>query len=140
MQDNAVVEKFCNDMETTPVGVVVGLFQAISQKLPAFGEWDSRKHQQLLGNNPNVSAAMDEVREHVNKFGSLTFPSMFPVSLLTSHRSLSAATQPGEIRSQQFRLLGQRLCLQARHSRQLDPAELLQPVTTTYIYCSSSIV
>ena len=71
------MEKFCNDMETTPVGVVVGLFQAISQKLPAFGEWDSRKHQQLLGNNPNVSMAMDEVRDHVNRFGTFIFVSMF---------------------------------------------------------------
>ena len=59
-------------METTPVGVVVGLFQAISTKLPSFGEWDSRKHEQMLGYNPNVSAAMDEVRELVNRFGKGT--------------------------------------------------------------------
>ncbi|KAL9121487.1 MAG: hypothetical protein Q9187_001953 [Circinaria calcarea] len=67
--DAAVVEKFCTDMETTPVGVIVGLFSAISQKLPAFGEWDTRKHQQLLGNNAAVCAAMTEVRDHVTRHG-----------------------------------------------------------------------
>lgn len=64
-----MVSKFCNDMETTPVGVIVGLFQAISQKLPAFSEWDSRKHHMLLNNNPAVIAAMDEVKEHVIRHG-----------------------------------------------------------------------
>ena len=67
--DNAVVEKFCNDMEATPVGVIVGLFQAISQRVPAFSEWDSRKHHQILNSNPAVCDAMTEVRGHVGKYG-----------------------------------------------------------------------
>ncbi|KAJ9611578.1 hypothetical protein H2200_004762 [Cladophialophora chaetospira] len=66
--DNAAVEKFCNDMETTPVGVVVGLFQAISQKLPSFLEWDTSKHHTLLASNMDVCNTMAEVREHVTRY------------------------------------------------------------------------
>ena len=67
--DTAAVNKFCNDMETTPVGVIVGLFHAISQKLPAFTEWETRRHGQLLNNNVAVCEAMTEMREHVTKHG-----------------------------------------------------------------------
>lgn len=65
--DTSAVNKFCNDMESTPVGVIVGLFHAISQKLPAFTEWDTRRHGQLLNNNEAVCEAMTEVRSHVLK-------------------------------------------------------------------------
>ncbi|KAK4039243.1 hypothetical protein C8A01DRAFT_16759 [Parachaetomium inaequale] len=65
--DPIAVDKFCSDMETVPVGVIVGLFHAISQKLPAFTEWDTRRHGQLLNNNPAVCEAMTEVRQHVIK-------------------------------------------------------------------------
>ncbi|OCT47919.1 Fungal Zn binuclear cluster domain containing protein [Cladophialophora carrionii] len=75
--DAAAVEKFCNDMETTPVGVVVGLFQAISQKLPSFLEWDTSKHHTLLASDMDVCSTMAEVREHVTRYG--VFPS-FPVN------------------------------------------------------------
>lgn len=68
-QDTAVVSKFCNDMESTPVGVIVGLFAAISQKLPALAEWDSRKHHTILNSNPAVCEALDEVRDHVTRHG-----------------------------------------------------------------------
>ena len=67
--DPATVDKFCNDMETTPVGVIVGLFHAISQKLPAFTEWETRKHGQLLNNNAAVCDAMTEMRQTVTKHG-----------------------------------------------------------------------
>lgn len=67
--DNAAVEKFCNDMETTPVGVIIGLFQAISQKLPALIDWDTSKHHALLGSNNEVCDTMTEVREHVSRYG-----------------------------------------------------------------------
>ena len=67
--DTAAVNKFCNDMETTPVGVIVGLFHAISQKLPAFTEWETRRHGQLLNNNVAVCEAMTEMRGHVTKHG-----------------------------------------------------------------------
>jgi len=65
--DPAVVNKFCNDMETTPVGVIVGLFHAISQKLPAFTEWETRRHGHLLNNNVAVCDAMTEMRAHISK-------------------------------------------------------------------------
>ncbi|KAH7312361.1 hypothetical protein B0I35DRAFT_452337 [Stachybotrys elegans] len=65
--DPVAVNKFCSDMETTPVGVIVGLFHAISQKLPAFTDWDTRKHGHLLHNNTAVCEAMTEVRQHVIK-------------------------------------------------------------------------
>ncbi|KAH8428246.1 Zn(II)2Cys6 transcription factor domain-containing protein [Aspergillus melleus] len=68
--DAAAVEKFCNDMETTPVGVIVGLFQAISQKLPAFTDWETQKHHHLLHSNPDVCNAMTEVRQHVTQYES----------------------------------------------------------------------
>ena len=74
-QDPTAVNKFCNDMETTPVGVIVGLFSAISQKLPSFGEWDSHKHHNLLNSNQNVCYAMEEVRDHVAQHGM--WPVMF---------------------------------------------------------------
>jgi hypothetical protein len=67
--DEKAVKKFCDDMESTPVGVIVGLFQAISQKLPSFMEWDTRKHHHLLNSNPAVCDAMTEVRAHVTKYG-----------------------------------------------------------------------
>ncbi|KAI9741276.1 MAG: hypothetical protein M1834_002993 [Cirrosporium novae-zelandiae] len=66
--DEQTVEKFCSDMETIPVGVIVGLFSAISQKLPSFLEWDSRKHHQILNSDPAVCDAMTEVREHVTRY------------------------------------------------------------------------
>ena len=67
--DEAAVNKFCTDMETTPVGVIVGLFQAISQKLPTFLEWDTRKHHHLLNSNQAICDALTEVKEHVTKHG-----------------------------------------------------------------------
>jgi len=66
--DEKAVNKFCEDMETTPVGVIVGLFQAISTKLPGLQEWDTRKHHHLLGSNVAVCDALTEVKGHVNKY------------------------------------------------------------------------
>jgi hypothetical protein len=100
--DSAAVEKFCNDMETTPVGVVVGLFQAISQKLPSFLEWDTSKHQTLLASNMDVCNTMSEVREHVTRYGML-FPD---VSRLTEtdhcHRELPARSTERTVRPQRL--------------------------------------
>ena len=56
-------------MESTPVGVIVGLFSAISQKLPAFQEWETRKHHHLLNSNPAVCEALTDVRQHVTRHG-----------------------------------------------------------------------
>lgn len=76
--DPIAVQKFCNDMESVPVGVIVGLFHAISQKLPAMTEWDTRRHGQTLNNNPAVCEAMTEVRQHVIKHGKLPLPCHHP--------------------------------------------------------------
>lgn len=70
--DEAAVDKFCSDMETTPVGVIVGLFSAISQKLPSILEWDTSKHHALLASDWNVCNTMTEVREHVTRYGKQT--------------------------------------------------------------------
>ncbi len=80
--DIGAVNKFCSDMEGTPVGVIVGLFSAISQKLPAFTDWDSRKHHHLLNSNPAVCDAMTEVRAHVTKYGKPT-PFLYNNIMLT---------------------------------------------------------
>lgn len=56
-------------MSGTPVGVMVGLFSTISQKLPAFSDWDTRKHSAVLGENPNVCDAMTEIKGHVTQYG-----------------------------------------------------------------------
>ena len=82
-QDKEVVSKFCYDMESTPVGVIVGLFSAISQKLPAFQEWETRKHHQLLHSNPAVCEALTEVRQHVTRHGKSCYISASAVKVLT---------------------------------------------------------
>jgi hypothetical protein len=71
--NDASMEKFLNDMETVPVGVVVGLFQAISQKLPAFAEWDTAKHHHVLQSNDAACKTMTEVQENVTRYGKLGF-------------------------------------------------------------------
>jgi hypothetical protein len=71
--DEQAVNKFCDDMETTPVGVIVGLFQAISTKLPGLQEWDTAKHHNVLGSNPAICDALTEVRGHVNKYGMFRY-------------------------------------------------------------------
>lgn len=82
--DTAAVNKFCSDMETTPVGVIVGLFHAISQKLPSFTDWDSRKHGQLLNNNVAVCEAMTEMRGHVTKHGKFHIQEFLPHRLFAN--------------------------------------------------------
>lgn len=57
-------------MEGVPVGVIVGLFSAISHQLPAFSEWDTQKHHHLLHSNEAICEAMTEVREHVTYYGT----------------------------------------------------------------------
>ena len=60
-------------MESTPVGVIVGLFSAISQKVPAFSEWETRKHHMLLNSNTAVCQAMEEVRDHIARHGKPSY-------------------------------------------------------------------
>lgn len=80
-------------METTPVGVIVGLFQAISQKLPAFTDWETQKHHHLLNSNPDVCSTMSEVRQHVTQYGMFPWFPWFPVSPDTD--PLSRKLSPG---------------------------------------------
>lgn len=67
--DETYINKFCAEMENVPVGVIVGLFCAISTKLPSFLEWDTRKHSHVLQNNMAVCNVMTEVRKNVEKHG-----------------------------------------------------------------------
>ncbi len=107
--DEKVVNKFCDDMETTPVGVIVGLFQAISTKLPGLQEWDTRKHHHLLGSNPAVCDALTEVKTHVNKYGKLYSSSQSSASLvLTYRRNIpQGALLVSQVRSSRLRQLEQ---------------------------------
>jgi hypothetical protein len=73
--DEGAANKFCKEMESVPVGVIVGLFCAISTKLPGFLEWDTRKHANVLNNNVAACDTMTEVRSHVEKHGE------FPLDL-----------------------------------------------------------
>jgi hypothetical protein len=138
--DEASVNKFCNDMETTPVGVIVGLFQAISQKLPTFLEWDTRKHHHLLNSNTAICDALTEVKEHVLKHGKLTRETNHvPGLYLSSHRKILAQpTGRRQVRPHQFRLLVKQIHLQTCYPRQLDclpvtqfPSRYYGPITTT---------
>ena len=71
LQDKDEVSKFCSEMESIPVKVVVGLFHAISQKLPALQEWETRKHHSALNSNAAICDALTEVRQHVTRHGKL---------------------------------------------------------------------
>jgi hypothetical protein len=73
-------------METTPVGVIVGLFSAISQKLPAISEWDTRKHHHLLNSNQAVCEAMSEMQAHVTKYGTVFHKDVHLRHYQTGHR------------------------------------------------------
>lgn len=87
--DPVAVDKFCSDMETTPVGVIVGLFHAISQKLPAFKDWETRKHGALLNNNVAVCDAMTEMRGHVSKHGTYFLSILCEHYLTLQQRTIS---------------------------------------------------
>jgi hypothetical protein len=69
--EESAVTKFCDEMEHVPVGVVVGLFGAISTKLPGFQEWDAAKHGNVFNNDEAVCNTMTEVRSHIEKHGKL---------------------------------------------------------------------
>lgn len=81
--DEHASRKFCDEMESTPVGVIVGLFAAISQKLPSFTDWDTSKHQHILYSDGPACEAMTEVRQHMMKHGKLTHEMRKAVPALT---------------------------------------------------------
>lgn len=133
------MQKFCNDMETTPVGVIVGLFQAISQKLPAFNEWDSRKHHNLLNSNPAVCDAMTEVRDHVTRYGTLPFhPSIRALPWLTCMKIHTSEDEPTA------RLIGKTLtACRTNSSRNLssEQTKLLFATSSTlfpFLFCDGT--
>lgn len=93
------MDKFCKDMESTPVGVIVGLFSAISQKLPALREWDSEKHHTALNSNWAVCDALTDVRQHVNRYGMETSPQAVDIQETDSQvRQLPSGTVSGHVR------------------------------------------
>lgn len=96
--DEVAVKKFCDDMETTPVGVIVGLFQAISTKLPGLQEWDSKKHSHLLNDNWAVCDALTEVRGHINKHGKSYMPSKYRLSANVWHREIPQRASERQVR------------------------------------------
>jgi hypothetical protein len=75
--EEGAVQKFCDEMEHVPVGVVVGLFGAISTKLPGFQEWDANKHGNVFSNDPAVCNTMTEVRSHIEKHGKQTITAIY---------------------------------------------------------------
>lgn len=106
LPNNALMDKFLNDMETVPVGVVVGLFQAISQKVPAFVEWDTAKHHQVLHSDEAACKTMTEVRENVTRYGELDLSASFASCVANSDteqylrsRSISAKYDPEDFDS-----------------------------------------
>ena len=97
-QDPAVAEKFCQEMENVPVGVIVGLFSAISHQLPAFHEWDTQKHHQLLQSNEAICDAMTEVREHVATYGMFDHRPPSPSPFFSSTPSPPSFSETGNVR------------------------------------------
>ncbi|KAJ8608314.1 hypothetical protein MRB53_039736 [Persea americana] len=65
----AAADDFCREMEATPLGVVVGLFAAISQKMPPLREWQQEKHSGLVSPEPAVVQIMNETCGLAHKNG-----------------------------------------------------------------------
>ena len=84
-------------MESTPVGVIVGLFSAISQKLPALREWDTEKHHGALNSNWAVCDALTEVRQHVNQYGTHVYPLPESSEANTQSRRLPSHARDGHL-------------------------------------------
>jgi len=61
--------KTCQELNEISVDVIIGLFRALSQKLPALKDWDTARHHHLVNNYAPACAAMTEVRAHVIKHG-----------------------------------------------------------------------
>ena len=84
--DPAAVNVFCNDMEKIPVAVIVGLFHAISLKLPTFAEWETCRHGHILNNSVAGCDVMTEMNAHVKKHGE-------HASYFTSKQMLTGASE-----------------------------------------------
>jgi hypothetical protein len=69
VKDERTVNEFWRKVKSIPVNVIIGLFAAISEQLPPFSEWDTRRHGQLLNNNVAMCEAMSEMRAHVVQHG-----------------------------------------------------------------------
>lgn len=75
--------KFCKDMEAVPVGVIVGLFQTISTKLPSIADWNSQHHAGVINHDPYMCDALTEISALVNEHGT-SYGMMARVTVLTS--------------------------------------------------------
>ena len=90
--DEHIVNKFCREMIDTPVGVVIGLFSAISQKIPSFLEWDTPKHKESLNSEPSVCKVMEEVRDEIKRNGRIILILILPLLTLCS-RAISEVSE-----------------------------------------------
>lgn len=61
-QDRAKAQYLRTEMEFTSMPLILGLFCAVSQKLPPFTEWETGKHHNLLGSNMYTCNLMTAIR------------------------------------------------------------------------------
>ena len=71
----------CGEMESIPVKVIVEMFKNISSKLPAFDEWDTNEHHQVLNSDPAACKVITEVRQHMATHGTSYVPH-YPIPYL----------------------------------------------------------
>jgi len=67
-EDKAYIKQFLKDMEI-PTGVILGLFAAISQKLPALREWDTKRHGAVLNNDPASCETLSKLQFYAKDQG-----------------------------------------------------------------------
>lgn len=70
LRDAEKSEKFCSEMEGVPVGVVVGLFQAIGTKMPDLDDWDTARYKHLLHDDADICDALTDIKGHVREHGT----------------------------------------------------------------------
>jgi len=82
-EDRAYVKQFLKDMEV-PTGVILGLFAAISQKLPALREWDTKQHGAILNNDVASCKTLTELQFYCKDQGKFLFSCDLLKSVLTN--------------------------------------------------------
>lgn len=82
-QEVAAIQRFCSEMEETPVHVILGLFHTISKPLPPFMQWETGRHHRALNSNSEACSTMTAIRGQLDKHGmykSKRYYSLKPVS------------------------------------------------------------
>ena len=91
VRDDEFCREFCRNMEEIPVGVLVGLFSAISQRLPFFEEWETRTHGHVFfDQNDALHDMLTEMRANVLKYGELAEACVDGLWLILCDRELPA--------------------------------------------------